>query len=49
MLSFVEFLLFDIISLWLVVELTAEYAATRKQFNKSLSEFGMIQVCSTFP
>uniref|UniRef100_A0A671WC32 Complex I assembly factor ACAD9, mitochondrial n=1 Tax=Sparus aurata TaxID=8175 RepID=A0A671WC32_SPAAU len=26
-----------------LIELTAEYAATRKQFNKSLSEFGMIQ------
>lgn len=25
-------------------ELTSEYAATRKQFNRSLSEFGMIQV-----
>jgi len=27
-----------------LIELTAEYAATRKQFNKKLSEFGMIQV-----
>ncbi|XP_068567968.1 complex I assembly factor ACAD9, mitochondrial [Cebidichthys violaceus] len=26
-----------------LIELTAEYAATRKQFNKSLGEFGMIQ------
>ncbi|XP_061640596.1 complex I assembly factor ACAD9, mitochondrial isoform X6 [Phyllopteryx taeniolatus] len=26
-----------------IIELTSEYAATRKQFNKSLSEFGMIQ------
>ncbi|XP_070815479.1 complex I assembly factor ACAD9, mitochondrial isoform X2 [Chaetodon trifascialis] len=26
-----------------LIELTSEYAATRKQFNKSLSEFGMIQ------
>ncbi|KAM8756223.1 complex I assembly factor ACAD9, mitochondrial [Acanthopagrus latus] len=26
-----------------LIELTAEYAASRKQFNKSLSEFGMIQ------
>ncbi|KAM3878111.1 complex I assembly factor ACAD9, mitochondrial [Diretmus argenteus] len=26
-----------------LIELTAEYAATRKQFNKRLSEFGMIQ------
>ncbi|XP_042262153.1 complex I assembly factor ACAD9, mitochondrial [Thunnus albacares] len=26
-----------------LIGLTAEYAATRKQFNKSLSEFGMIQ------
>ncbi|XP_029947890.1 complex I assembly factor ACAD9, mitochondrial isoform X1 [Salarias fasciatus] len=26
-----------------LIELTAEYAATRKQFDKSLSEFGMIQ------
>ncbi|KAK5873098.1 hypothetical protein PBY51_013742 [Eleginops maclovinus] len=26
-----------------LIELTAEYAATRKQFNKSLAEFGMIQ------
>lgn len=26
------------------IELTSEYAATRKQFNKSLGEFGMIQV-----
>ncbi|XP_047203985.1 complex I assembly factor ACAD9, mitochondrial [Girardinichthys multiradiatus] len=26
-----------------LMELTSEYAATRKQFNKSLSEFGMIQ------
>ncbi|MFT7801398.1 acyl-CoA dehydrogenase family member 9, mitochondrial [Arapaima gigas] len=26
-----------------LIELTAEYAATRKQFNKSISEFGMIQ------
>ncbi|CAN9512179.1 unnamed protein product [Ophioblennius macclurei] len=26
-----------------LMELTAEYAATRKQFDKSLSEFGMIQ------
>ena len=25
-------------------ELTAEYACTRKQFNKKLSDFGMIQV-----
>lgn len=25
-------------------ELTSEYAATRKQFDKSLAEFGMIQV-----
>ena len=27
-----------------LAELTAEYAGTRKQFNKKLSEFGMIQV-----
>ncbi|KAK5934648.1 hypothetical protein CgunFtcFv8_015025 [Champsocephalus gunnari] len=26
-----------------LIELTSEYAATRKQFNKNLSEFGMIQ------
>ncbi|KAM3620695.1 uncharacterized protein V6R79_000703 [Siganus canaliculatus] len=26
-----------------LIELTSEYAATRKQFNKSLAEFGMIQ------
>ncbi|KAJ8360849.1 hypothetical protein SKAU_G00173740 [Synaphobranchus kaupii] len=26
-----------------LIELTAEYAGTRKQFNKSLSEFGMVQ------
>lgn len=26
-----------------LIEMTSEYAATRKQFNKSLSEFGMIQ------
>uniref|UniRef100_A0A8C9WAM8 Complex I assembly factor ACAD9, mitochondrial n=1 Tax=Scleropages formosus TaxID=113540 RepID=A0A8C9WAM8_SCLFO len=26
-----------------LIELTAEYAATRKQFNRSISEFGMIQ------
>ncbi|KAL3977713.1 cytochrome c oxidase assembly protein subunit 20 [Sarotherodon galilaeus] len=26
-----------------LIELTSEYATTRKQFNKSLSEFGMIQ------
>ncbi|KAF1391151.1 hypothetical protein PFLUV_G00038940 [Perca fluviatilis] len=26
-----------------LIEMTAEYAATRKQFNKSLAEFGMIQ------
>lgn len=26
-----------------LIELTSEYAASRKQFNKSLSEFGMIQ------
>ncbi|RXM93495.1 Acyl-CoA dehydrogenase family member 9, mitochondrial [Acipenser ruthenus] len=26
-----------------LIELTAEYAGTRKQFNKSLAEFGMIQ------
>uniref|UniRef100_A0A673AS43 Complex I assembly factor ACAD9, mitochondrial n=1 Tax=Sphaeramia orbicularis TaxID=375764 RepID=A0A673AS43_9TELE len=26
-----------------LIELTSEYAATRKQFNRSLSEFGMIQ------
>ncbi|KAF7649405.1 hypothetical protein LDENG_00141690 [Lucifuga dentata] len=26
-----------------LIEMTAEYAATRKQFNKALSEFGMIQ------
>nr|XP_019942702.1 PREDICTED: acyl-CoA dehydrogenase family member 9, mitochondrial [Paralichthys olivaceus] len=26
-----------------LIELSSEYAATRKQFNKSLSEFGMIQ------
>uniref|UniRef100_G3PAS4 Complex I assembly factor ACAD9, mitochondrial n=1 Tax=Gasterosteus aculeatus aculeatus TaxID=481459 RepID=G3PAS4_GASAC len=26
-----------------LIELTSEYAATRKQFNKSLGEFGMIQ------
>ncbi|XP_030585190.1 complex I assembly factor ACAD9, mitochondrial isoform X1 [Archocentrus centrarchus] len=26
-----------------LIELTSEYAVTRKQFNKSLSEFGMIQ------
>nr|XP_023693268.1 acyl-CoA dehydrogenase family member 9, mitochondrial [Paramormyrops kingsleyae] len=26
-----------------LIELTSEYAGTRKQFNKSLSEFGMIQ------
>lgn len=26
--------------------MTSEYAATRKQFNKSLAEFGMIQVQS---
>ncbi|XP_056129727.1 complex I assembly factor ACAD9, mitochondrial [Lampris incognitus] len=26
-----------------LIEMTAEYAATRKQFNKRLSEFGMIQ------
>lgn len=26
-----------------LIEMTAEYAVTRKQFNKSLSEFGMIQ------
>lgn len=25
-------------------EMTAEYACTRKQFNKKLSEFGLIQV-----
>lgn len=31
-------------SVLLSAELTSEYAATRKQFNKSLSEFGMIQV-----
>ncbi|KAF3855709.1 hypothetical protein F7725_016432 [Dissostichus mawsoni] len=30
-----------------LIELTSEYAATRKQFNKNLSEFGMIQVPST--
>lgn len=27
-----------------IPELTSEYADTRKQFNKSLAEFGMIQV-----
>ncbi|KAG7246330.1 hypothetical protein CRUP_020546, partial [Coryphaenoides rupestris] len=26
-----------------LIEMTAEYACTRKQFNKRLSEFGMIQ------
>ncbi|XP_036386982.1 complex I assembly factor ACAD9, mitochondrial [Megalops cyprinoides] len=26
-----------------LIEMTAEYAGTRKQFNKSLSEFGMVQ------
>lgn len=26
-----------------LIEMTSEYAATRKQFNRSLSEFGMIQ------
>ncbi|KAG9353345.1 hypothetical protein JZ751_017922 [Albula glossodonta] len=30
-----------------LIELTAEYAGTRKQFNKSLSEFGMVQVFSS--
>jgi len=34
---------------WIVVfflfkEMTAEYACTRKQFNKKLSDFGLIQV-----
>ncbi|XP_070704741.1 complex I assembly factor ACAD9, mitochondrial [Pempheris klunzingeri] len=29
-----------------LIEMTSEYAATRKQFNKSLGEFGMIQVQS---
>lgn len=33
-----------VISVWLSLELTSEYAATRKQFSKTLSEFGMIQV-----
>lgn len=31
-------------SFWPPAELTSEYAATRKQFSKSLAEFGMIQV-----
>lgn len=31
------------------VELTSDYAASRKQFNRSLSEFGMIQVQWSFP
>lgn len=29
--------------------MTAEYACTRKQFNKSLSEFGLIQVLRVEP
>lgn len=33
-----------VFSVWLSLELTSEYATTRKQFNKTLSEFGMIQV-----
>lgn len=28
--------------------MTAEYACTRKQFNKKLSEFGLIQVIKKF-
>lgn len=27
-----------------LIEQTAEYACTRKQFNRNLSEFGLIQV-----
>uniref|UniRef100_A0A493T1U1 Acyl-CoA dehydrogenase family member 9 n=1 Tax=Anas platyrhynchos platyrhynchos TaxID=8840 RepID=A0A493T1U1_ANAPP len=30
-----------------LIEMTAEYACTRKQFNKKLSEFGLIQVFSS--
>lgn len=37
---------FEVICVWFCVAMTSEYAATRKQFNKSLSEFGMIQVRS---
>jgi len=32
------------LSCHVIPELTSEYAGTRKQFNRSLSEFGMIQV-----
>lgn len=43
--SFTRRLQFDSFAL-VSLELSSEYAATRKQFTKSLSEFGMIQVRS---
>lgn len=43
-LSFCAADLLKMSSFWPRAELTSEYAATRKQFSKSLAEFGMIQV-----
>lgn len=39
-----QFCWFEMDVFFFFKEMTAEYACTRKQFNKKLSEFGLIQV-----